>query len=176
MAFESPSIANGTPERAGLVPRTNVIKGCTDATASPALLRDDSSLLPSAPLEWNANRTARSFGCFANNSATCLILPSGTASHMISDANDAFSIVTARAPTARASFCARFIEAGWSRATISAMVNPARFSAGARKLANLPAPTRAMLPLRPGVRLLCAFLWRSLARSFTRAAYRKMMP
>src|SRR5947207_3188386 len=54
IAAGSPSIANETPASDGRDPRTNVISGCTDATAAPLLRSGSRISLPNAPLECSA--------------------------------------------------------------------------------------------------------------------------
>src|SRR5215472_11615118 len=104
-AFESPSIANGTPESDGTEFLTNVISGCTDTTSAPFLLRDRSSSLVSAPLECSAIVPLAS-NLSAMDDAARAISPSGTHSHKISAAND-LGLTTAQVPTFLASHFAR---------------------------------------------------------------------
>ncbi len=71
-------------------------------------------------------------------------------------------MVTARAPTRRANARARFIDPVRERATISVILYPACASAGARKPASFPAPTKATAGLSrarffPACRFPCAF-------------------
>ena len=103
-AAASPSSANGTSFSEGCEPRTNVIRGCTEATAAPRLRNEASSSLPSAPLECNATLPFHSI-CFAIDSAAAAIAESGTQNQTNSACTEDKSF-TARAPTCSASLCA----------------------------------------------------------------------
>src|ERR1700746_1438475 len=73
-------MANGTPANDGRDPRTNVMKGCTDATEAPLARRGCNTSLLRTPLECSAtfpfpsNRLAR-------EAAACAVAVSGTQIH-----------------------------------------------------------------------------------------------
>src|SRR5258708_11331192 len=153
-----PSTAKGTPVKEGCAPATNVISGWTDATAMAALRRGSSSRLSKAPLEWNAKRTllltlvggfpflpaaARAARLTANAEAAPRISRSGTQNHSNVASSAAERAVTDSAPTIAAIVRACLRDRGESRATISASVKRASFSATGRKVARLPAPITA---------------------------------
>src|SRR5438445_12983733 len=73
--------------------------------------------------------------------------------------------VTVRATTFAASARACLRDRAVSRATISAIVNPASFSATARKVARLPAPTMAT------VGFIVVLVIRVIGFRLNRAAY-----
>src|ERR1039457_2639034 len=140
-ATASPSTANGTPASAGCERRTNVIIGCTDATAPPRLRRSASSSLVSAPLECNATLPFHS-SCVAADSAARTTSASGTQNH-INDARTADRSVDARAPTCFANLRALFSDAPREWAITASIVYPARRNATARTDPRFPAPTIA---------------------------------
>ena len=108
--------------------------------------------------------------CLASDSAARRIWPSGTANHTTAASRVARSRVTARAQTRRANARARSMDAILGRATISVILYPALDSAGARKAASLPAPTKATAGF------LCGLFWCACIffRACTRAAYLNM--
>ena len=114
-AAASPSSANGTPASEGREPRTNVISGCTDATAAPRLRSDcqfiageraagmqrDSSL----PFDLRRERARRSGDFGVGHAEPNQVRPAQ------SDGS-----VNARAPTCFANLCAFLSEAPRDRA------------------------------------------------------------
>ena len=160
-AESSPSIANATPASEGRDPRTNVIMGCTDATAAPRLRKTSSSSLASAPLECSATSPfqfrARPVlvlaffadpGCDAKAPADRRISESGTQNQITSVRTPSSDPATARAPTFRASLRARFSEVKRSRAITASIAYPACRSDTANALPKFPAPTIATRGLR----------------------------
>lgn len=151
----SASIANGTPWNDGRDPRTNVISGCTEATAAPLRRKISSSSLVRAPLECTAIRPAQEMA-LARRSAALPISPSGTQNQTAPARKLLGSSVNARAPTSCTSFCARARdprrERPRERPIIASISYPAARSETPKALAKFPAPTIAMmgLPLMPG--------------------------
>jgi hypothetical protein len=113
-AAGSPSNANGTPASEAAEPRTNVIRGCTDATDAPRRRKTASSSLVSAPLECNATLPFHSI-LFANERAARVISASGT-QNQINSARTADRSVDAPAPTCFANLCAFVSDAPRARA------------------------------------------------------------
>ncbi len=141
-AFGLPSMANGTPASDGREPRTNVISGCTEATAAPRSRSTASSSLVSAPLECSASLPFQS-AAFVRDAAALAIVPSGTQNQTTSAHICARVIATADAPTRRANLRARCKEEAWPCETIWSIPYPASRRATASALARFPAPTIA---------------------------------
>ena len=141
-AFGVPSRANGTPASGGRDPRTNVMSGCTDATAAPCSRRTRSTSLVSAPLECSATLPFQS-DSLARASAASAIAPSGTQNQTISAWITTFD-GTAAAPTSRASRRAWRKDAADPRDTICSITYPAPYKDTASAPARFPAPTIVM--------------------------------
>ncbi len=154
-------MANGTPriqlcdcdcDADNDAPRTNVINGCTDATAAPRLRNPSSSSLESAPLECNAILPFHSTFP-ASDFAAPAMAESGTQNQIASTLTSDRS-VTARLPTCLASRCARFHDSPLddlprARVTIASTGYPALRSDDASADPKFPAPTIATLGLTP---------------------------
>lgn len=149
-AAASPSSANGTSFSEGCEPRTNVIRGCTEATAAPRLRNEASSSLPSAPLECNATLPFHSI-CFEIDSAAAAIAESGTQNQTNSACTEDKSLPS-RAPTCSASLCALVNDPARDREITTSMAYPATCSECASADPRFPAPTIATrgFPAMPG--------------------------
>jgi hypothetical protein len=139
-ALGSPSIANDTPASDGREPRTNVIRGCTEATAAPRFCSLTSSSPVSAPLECSATLPCQSAAA-VRDAAAPAIAPSGTQNQTISARMRTRTAVTAAAPTSRANRRACRKDATGLRETIWSIRYPAPRSAGASAPARFPTPT-----------------------------------
>src|ERR1019366_4144076 len=146
----APSIAKGTPRSEGRDRRTNVISGCTDATAAPRLRNAASSSLPSAPLECTATLPFHSI-VGASNRAADAMAASGTQNHT-NRASTADKSVAARAPTCRANCFAFPNDAPRDRTITASIAYPACSSDRASADPRFPAPTIATrgFPAMPG--------------------------
>src|SRR5258708_440397 len=142
-ALGSPSMANGTWASEAREPRTNVIKGCTDATAAPRFRSAVSSSLVRAPLEWSATLPLQS-AALDRDAAAPAMAPSGTQNQIIGARICDRRTATTDAPTSRANRRARRREAARPRAITCSIPYPAAVSDTARALARFPAPTMAM--------------------------------
>jgi hypothetical protein len=139
-AAASPSIAKGTPTSDGREPRTNVIKGCADATVAPRRRRAPNSSLVRTPLECSATIPFQ-LPFVAKTCALEAISRSGTQNQITPGATCAWDTTTALELTSLANRLAFADEDFPARVMISAIENPALRRAAARAPARLPAPT-----------------------------------
>src|SRR5579871_129145 len=143
-ALASPSIVNDTPESRGREACTNVISGCTDATAALSLRRALSSSLAKAPLECNATFPFQSAAVVKDRAAVA-IARSGTQNQTTSESIRTRDAGAADAATSFASRRARCREAPPAREIIVSITNRPPCKATAKDAAKFPAPTSAIL-------------------------------